>query len=125
MRPSPARLAVLPQVRKRTRQQRTLSHIGVSRGTRVRDAKVGLVLVPCDLLLFSSSARPLHFLGFYIGNLCDMASSNYGQDGDFMLVFYSLTAFFALGIWTVVQRYQTIKNRAVPFNLAIPDVSCL
>jgi hypothetical protein len=36
---------------------------------------------------------------------------------------YPLTVFFALGIWFVFKRYQYIRYRAVPFSIAIPEVS--
>lgn len=29
---------------------------------------------------------------------------------------YHITVFFAFGIWTVVNRYQTARNRAIPFR---------
>ena len=38
-------------------------------------------------------------------------------------VLYPLTLFFAFGIWLVFQRYQTIRNRAAPFNWPAPKVS--
>ncbi|TDL28101.1 ALDH-like protein [Rickenella mellea] len=47
------------------------------------------------------------------------------EDSDFergggIDVLYLITLFFAFGIWLVFQRYQTIRNRAVPFNTDIP-----
>ncbi|KAH9947117.1 meiotic sister-chromatid recombination aldehyde dehydrogenase [Amylocystis lapponica] len=43
------------------------------------------------------------------------------DDDDGLDVFYLLSAFFALGIWLVFSRYQTIHNRAVPFRHPAPD----
>ncbi|PCH34198.1 meiotic sister-chromatid recombination aldehyde dehydrogenase [Wolfiporia cocos MD-104 SS10] len=37
-------------------------------------------------------------------------------DDDGLDVFYPLTLFFALGIWLVFHRFQTVHNRAVPFR---------
>ena len=52
-----------------------------------------------------------------------MAYDDYDDDG--VGILYPLTIFFALGIWLVVQRYNSIRNRAVPFRKAPPPVSSL
>lgn len=44
------------------------------------------------------------------------------NDNSTRLVFYLLTAFFALGIYLVVSRYNAIYNRPVPFRYRIPEV---
>ncbi|KAH8120042.1 meiotic sister-chromatid recombination aldehyde dehydrogenase [Phellopilus nigrolimitatus] len=41
------------------------------------------------------------------------------DDGPLLL--YALSACFAAGIWLVFNRYQSVKNRAVPFNWPAPD----
>jgi hypothetical protein len=35
---------------------------------------------------------------------------------------YPLSIFFAVGIWLVIWRYQTVRDRAVPFKLRAPPV---
>lgn len=45
---------------------------------------------------------------------------DYGNDGPGIL--YPLSVFFALGIWLVFQRYQSMRNRAVPFRIRPPEV---
>ena len=37
-------------------------------------------------------------------------------------ILYPLSICFAVGIWLVVQRYHSIRNRAVPFRVRIPEV---
>ena len=37
-------------------------------------------------------------------------------------IFYPLSIFFALGIWLVFQRYQSMRNRAVPFRVRATEV---
>lgn len=38
-------------------------------------------------------------------------------------LFYALSVCFAVGIWLVFARYQSVKNRAVPFKWPAPDVN--
>ncbi|KAJ3477063.1 hypothetical protein NLI96_g10721 [Meripilus lineatus] len=40
---------------------------------------------------------------------------NYDYDDEGINFLYPLSAFFALGIWLVISRYHSIRNRAVPF----------
>ena len=51
-----------------------------------------------------------------------MAYDDY-EGGDGAGILYPLTIFLALGVWLVVQRYQSVRNRAVPFRIAPPTVS--
>ncbi|KIP11111.1 hypothetical protein PHLGIDRAFT_125015 [Phlebiopsis gigantea 11061_1 CR5-6] len=44
---------------------------------------------------------------------------DYDNDGPGIL--YPMTIFFALGIWLVFQRYQSMRNRAVPFRIRVPE----
>lgn len=44
----------------------------------------------------------------------------YDDDGVNVLLWLSL--FFAVGIWLVINRFQSFHNRAVPFRLAPPAV---
>lgn len=44
------------------------------------------------------------------------------NDTSMRLFLYLLTAFFALGIYLVISRYNAIYNRAVPFRYRIPEV---
>lgn len=37
-------------------------------------------------------------------------------------VLYLLSAFFAIGIWLVFERYQHARNSAKPFRISIPAV---
>ncbi|TFY81526.1 hypothetical protein EWM64_g2488 [Hericium alpestre] len=43
------------------------------------------------------------------------------DDGNVDDLLYHLTLFFAFGIWTVFNRYQSVRNRAIPFKLAKPE----
>lgn len=43
------------------------------------------------------------------------------DDGPELLYGFSLC--FAVGIWLVFNRYQSVKSRAVPFSWPAPDVS--
>ncbi|CCM03749.1 uncharacterized protein FIBRA_05895 [Fibroporia radiculosa] len=43
-----------------------------------------------------------------------------GDDDGGFDVFWLLTIFFALGIWLVINRFQTVHNRAVPFRWPAP-----
>lgn len=38
-------------------------------------------------------------------------------------LFFGFSACFAVGIWLVFNRYQSVRNRAVPFTWPAPDVS--
>lgn len=35
---------------------------------------------------------------------------------------YPLSICFAVGMWLVVFRYQSVRDRAVPFRMQVPDV---
>lgn len=48
---------------------------------------------------------------------------NYDYDDEGINFLYPLSAFFALGIWLVISRYHSIRNRAVPFVHRPPLVS--
>jgi hypothetical protein len=43
------------------------------------------------------------------------------DDGDIDIV-YPLSAFFAIGIWLVYDRYQKRHNKPVPFSIVTPKV---
>lgn len=51
-----------------------------------------------------------------------MSYDDYDDDEGFG-IFWPLTFFIALGIWIVIQRYQSVRNRAVPFYVRPPEVS--
>ena len=46
-------------------------------------------------------------------------------DDDGFGIIYPLSLFFALGIWLVFQRYNSMRNRAVPFRVRAPEVCLL
>lgn len=48
------------------------------------------------------------------------AYDDYDYEGPGIL--YPISIFFALGIWLVFQRYQSMRNRAVPFRIRVPEV---
>ena len=43
-------------------------------------------------------------------------------DDDGLNVFYLVSITFAIGIWFVFYRYQSMRNRAVPFRVRAPEV---
>ena len=43
-------------------------------------------------------------------------------DDEGLGIVYPISIFFALGIWLVFQRYQSMRNRAVPFRVRAPEV---
>jgi hypothetical protein len=50
------------------------------------------------------------------------AASRYYNVSELIGAAYPLTICFALGIWLVIWRFQTIRDRAVPFHLRAPPV---
>ncbi|KAJ3534463.1 hypothetical protein NM688_g7133 [Phlebia brevispora] len=48
-----------------------------------------------------------------------MSYDDYDDDG--IGIIYPLSFFIALGIWIVVQRYHSVRNRAVPFYIRAPE----
>ena len=48
---------------------------------------------------------------------------DYDYDDEGVGVLWPLTMVFALGIYLVVQRYNSIRNRAIPFRVDQPEVS--
>lgn len=44
------------------------------------------------------------------------------DDDSFGGILYPLSIFFALGIWLVIHRYHSMRNRAVPFRVRAPEV---
>lgn len=53
---------------------------------------------------------------FFIHPFDTIRPRNNDDEGNVDDLLYHLTIFFAFGIWTVVRRYQTARNRAIPFK---------
>ncbi|KAK1218368.1 Meiotic Sister-Chromatid recombination aldehyde dehydrogenase [Marasmius sp. AFHP31] len=59
----------------------------------------------------------LHFL---VHPLISLGLSKPDPDDEGIDVLYVLTAFFAVGIWLVIQRERRMKNTAIPFHFRAP-----
>lgn len=68
--------------------------------------------------LLSSILHPLVQLKFATNDDSDDDPDRVGIDP-----LYPLTVCFAVGIYLVFQRYQTVRYRAVPFVVPVPPVS--
>jgi hypothetical protein len=51
------------------------------------------------------------------------ALSRYYSVSDHIGAAYPLSICFAVGVWLVIWRFQTVRDRAVPFKLRAPPVS--
>lgn len=62
------------------------------------------------------------FFSFLIHPFDTIRPRNNEDEGSLDDLLYHLTLFFAFGIWTVIRRYQTARNRAIPFKYAALEV---